>query len=85
MSALIVQRNRLADILKAKCGTVREAETLQPEKHQEYTRVVRWICGIKRELERPALKDSRAAWYENADHDEIKRQLNGEDASTFAY
>ena len=32
--------NRLVDILKAKCGTVREARTLQPEKHQEYTRLV---------------------------------------------
>ena len=85
LSTLIVELNRLVDILKAKCGTVTEARTLQPEKHQEYTRLVSRIHGIRRGLERIALKGSRATWFENADHDEIKRQLNGEDASTFTY
>ena len=85
LSTLIVERNRLVDILKAKCGTITEARTLQPEKYQEYTRLVSRTHGIRRGLERTALKGSRARWFESADHDEIKRQLNGEDASTFTY
>ena len=67
LSTLIVERNRLVDILKARCGTVTEARTLQPEKHQEYTRLVSRIHGIRRGLERTALKDSRARRFENAD------------------
>ena len=47
LSALIVKRNCLVGILKAECGTVREARTLQPEKHQEFTRltVESWVSG----------------------------------------
>ena len=73
------------DILKANCKTVREAETIQPEKRREYTRLTGRIRGIRKNLECIALKDSRAKWFENADHDEIKRQLNCEDASAFTY
>ena len=47
LSALIVERNRLVDILKAKRGTVRGARTRQPEKHQEYTRLASRIRGIR--------------------------------------
>jgi hypothetical protein len=31
------------------------------------------------------LKDFRAEWFENVDHDEIKQQLRGEAPSTFTY
>ena len=85
LSALVVKRRRLVDILKAECGTARGAGTLQPEKHQEYTRLNGQIQGIGKDLKRTALKVSRAKWFESADHDEIKRQLNGEAASTFTY
>ena len=35
-------------------------------------------------LERAALRDLRARWFDNVDHD-IKQQLKGQVASTFAY
>ena len=42
LTALIVRQNRLVDTLKAECGTVKEVRTLQPEEHQEYTKL---SCG----------------------------------------
>ena len=62
LSALIIERNSLVEILKANCMTVREAETLQPEKHREYIRLTGRIRGIRKNLGRAALKDSRAKW-----------------------
>ena len=80
-SALIVERNRRLDIVKA-CQRSRNPSTEKtPSVHQLAGR----IHGIRRDLGRTALKDLRARWFENADHDEIKRQLNGEVAFTFTY
>ena len=45
----------------------------------EYLKLNDWIGGVKRDLERTALKDLRAGWFDSADHDEIK-QLKGEAA-----
>ena len=59
--------------LKGRMRAAREARTLKPEEHQEYTRLTGRIQCIRKELRRTALKVSRAKWFESADHDEIVR------------
>ena len=70
--------------LKADCGTAAGAKALQPEKHQEYTRLSCQISSIRKGPKRSALEDLRAKFIENANH-EIRQQLNGALASTFNY
>ena len=84
MSAPIIKRNRLVDILKAEGGTVGEARVSRLKKRREYSRVTGRIHGVRIGFVRTAVKVSREKWFGNADHDEIK-QLNGESASTFTY
>ena len=81
LSALKFEQKRLMSILKEECETVREAKVRQPEKYIEHTRLSREIRSIREHLKRSALKDSRAKFFENADHDEIRQQLGGKDAS----
>ena len=85
LSALKIERDRLKAILKAKYGTAAGSKAFQPEKHREYTRLTRQISSTRAGLKRSALEDLRAKLFENADHGEIRRQLKGAPASTFAY
>ena len=85
LSALRVKKKHLTSILKEEYGTVGEAKVRQPEKYDEHIRLSREIRSTREHLKRSALKDSRAKFFENADHDEIGHQLRGGDASTFTY
>ena len=85
LAAPLLERSRLATTLSSECGSVKAAETLQPEKYQEYLRLCGQIHRVKRNLRHTALRDLRARWFDIVDHDEIRGQLKGEAASTFEY
>ena len=87
LAALLLQRSRLKTALRTECGsaTGKAAKTLQPEQYIEYLKLNNRIGRVKKDLKRTALKDLRARWFDSVDHDEIKQQLKGEAASTFAY
>ena len=73
-SALIVERNRRLDILKA-CQRSRNPSTGKtPRAHQ----LAGPIHGIRRDLGRTALRDSRAKWFENADIRKVRVWLPSE-------
>ena len=75
LSALVIERKRLKAILKAECRTAAGAKALQPEKYREYNRLTRRIGSTRNGLKCSALKDLRAKFFENADHEEIRQQL----------
>ena len=85
LSTLTIKQKRLTAELKAECGTVGKAKVHQLEKYDEHIRLSREIQRIRAHLKHSALKDLRAKFFENVDHDEIGQQLRGGDASTFTY
>ena len=84
LAALLLERDRLATTLRTECRSVKAAETLQPKQYMEYLKLNVQIKRVKENLKRTALRDLRARWFDSVDHDEIKQQLKGEAASTFA-
>ena len=85
LSALKIKRDCLKTIIKTEHRTVADAKALQPEKHRECVRLTRQISSTRAGLKRSALQDMRAKFYENADHEEIRQQLEGAPASIFTY
>ena len=84
LAALLLQRSLLQTTLRTECGSAKVAKTLQLEQQMEYLKPNDRIGWVKRDLKCTALKDLRARWFDSMDHDEIKQQLKGEAASTFA-
>ena len=85
LSALQLEKDNLKTTLKTKCGSIKAAKTLLPEQHREYTRLSSQISAARKRIERAALKDIRAKWFENVDHDQIKQQIRSEAPPKFAY
>ncbi|KAF8534000.1 hypothetical protein BDD12DRAFT_897299 [Trichophaea hybrida] len=85
LTALLAEKGSLALSLKDKHGTIKTAETAQPELHRQYTNLRNQVNALKKRLERDALANLRATWFENVDHEEIKQQLKGQAPSTFTY
>ena len=67
------------------CGSIEAAKCLLPERFQECNKLHSQARASKVRPERLALKGVSADWFEAVDHDEIKQQLRGEAASTFAF
>ena len=78
LAAPLLERSRLVTTLISECGSIKAAETLQPEKYQEYLRLCGQIDRVKKNLRRTALRDLRARWFDSVDQDEIRGQLKGE-------
>ena len=85
LSALRVKKKHVTSILKKENRMVGEAKVHQPEKYDAHIRLSREIQSTREHLKCSVLKDSRAKFFENADHDEIGHQLRGGDASTFTH
>ena len=54
---LLLEQSRLTTTLRAECRSVRAAETLQPERYQEYLRLNGQISRVEENLKRTALRD----------------------------
>jgi hypothetical protein len=52
------------------------------DRKKEYSKLTSQIRARKKTLERIALKEYRAKWFDTVDHTEIQKQLRGEAPST---
>ena len=85
LAAIVLGRDSLGEELKTECGSIEAAKRLLLERFQKYNKLRSQARASKTCLERLALKDVRTGWFEAVDHDEIKQQLRGDAASTFAF
>ena len=85
LAAMVLERDSLRGELKMECGSIEAAKRLLPERFQAYDKLRSEVRASKTRLERLVLRDVRTDWFEVVDHDEIKQQLRGEAASTFAF
>ena len=65
--------------------SIEAARRLLPERPQKYNKFRNQVRASKTYLELLALKDVRTDWLEALDLGEIKQQVRGEAASTFAF
>ena len=84
LPALQLEMGNLTAILKTKWGSIKAAKISLLEQHREHAKLGSQINAARQRIERDALKDVRAKWLENVDHEEIKQQMRGEAPSTFA-
>ncbi|KAF8244896.1 hypothetical protein K440DRAFT_646768 [Wilcoxina mikolae CBS 423.85] len=82
---LTTDRSRLAADLKRECGTIKSAALIEPGRHGELMKLSTPVNALKRKLERTALIEKRARWFDAVDHNEIRQQLGGHAASEFTY
>ncbi|KAH8145064.1 uncharacterized protein LAJ45_10975 [Morchella importuna] len=74
---------RLAKRLRAKSKTLRAASVQDPAGHKAYLALQRRLNARKRTIERAEFDRTRKDWFSNVDHEEIKLQLGGAEASKF--
>ena len=68
-----------------KHGSIKAAKNLLLEQHRKHARLSSQINAAQKCIERDTLKDVRAKWFENVDHDQIKQQMRGEVPPKFTY
>ena len=85
LAAMVLEGDSLGGELKMECGSIKAAKRILPKRFQEYNKLRSQVRASKTRLERLVLRDVGTDWFEAVDHDEIKQQLRGEAASTFAF
>lgn len=82
---LTKQRDGLGEDIKLRHATLSAAKAAEPGKYQEYEKAQRARRTYTAKLKRDSLAEYQRAWFDNVDHEEIKRQLQGELPSEFTY